>query len=86
MREVLLAVAGRRRSPATLPGFHTGGRCPRTKGQRVAVGPLFLRCNRAASRARLVGRRGARAATSGSLAGRRATPIRRSPAPPPARG
>ena len=41
MREVLLAVAGRRRSPATLPGFHTGGRCPRTR----ASGLRSARCS-----------------------------------------
>jgi hypothetical protein len=33
MSEVLLDRAGRRRSPATLPGFHAG-RSPRNKGLR----------------------------------------------------
>ena len=31
MSELLLDAAGRRRSPATLPEFHTG-RAPRTRG------------------------------------------------------
>jgi site-specific recombinase XerD len=35
---VLLDVAGRRRSPATLPGYHTG-RVPRNKGQRYPADP-----------------------------------------------
>jgi site-specific recombinase XerD len=35
---VLLDVAGRRRSPATLPGYHTGRR-PRNKGQRYPADP-----------------------------------------------
>ena len=35
---VLLYVAGRRRSPATLPGYHTG-RAPRNKGQRYPADP-----------------------------------------------
>jgi site-specific recombinase XerD len=35
---VLLDVAGRRRSPATLPGDHTG-RVPRNKGQRYPADP-----------------------------------------------
>jgi integrase/recombinase XerD len=35
---VLLDVAGRRRSPATLPGYHTG-RAPRNKGQRYPADP-----------------------------------------------
>ena len=47
MREVLLAAAGRRRSPATLPGFHTAAAAlgPRASGLRsarcscVATGP-----------------------------------------------
>jgi integrase len=34
----LLDAAGRRRSPATMPGFHTG-RAPRNKGQRYAADP-----------------------------------------------
>src|SRR3954467_8021057 len=36
MGEVLLDAAGRRRSPATLPGFHAG-RPPRNKGRRYAA-------------------------------------------------
>src|SRR5215212_6813987 len=35
---VLLDVAGRRRSPATLPGHHAG-RVPRNKGQRYPADP-----------------------------------------------
>ena len=35
---VLLDVAGRRRSPATLPGFHAG-RVPRNKGQQYPADP-----------------------------------------------
>jgi integrase/recombinase XerD len=35
---VLLDVAGRRRSPATLPGYHAG-RVPRNKGQRYPADP-----------------------------------------------
>jgi integrase len=38
MGEVLLDAAGRRRSPATLPGFHAG-RPPRNKGRRYAADP-----------------------------------------------
>jgi site-specific recombinase XerD len=38
MPEVLLDAAGRRRSPATMPGFHAG-RPPRTKGQRYPADP-----------------------------------------------
>src|SRR6476619_4667031 len=38
MGEVLLDAAGRRRSPATLPGFHAG-RPPRNKGQRYPADP-----------------------------------------------
>ena len=38
MPEVLLDAAGRRRSPATLPGFHAG-RPPRNKGQRYPADP-----------------------------------------------
>jgi integrase len=34
----LLDAAGRRRSPATTPGFRTG-RCPRSKGQRYPADP-----------------------------------------------
>jgi hypothetical protein len=41
MPEVLLDAAGRRRSPATMPGFH-GGRPPRNKGQRYPVDPPFV--------------------------------------------
>jgi hypothetical protein len=35
---VLLDVAGRRRSPATLPGYHAG-RVPRNKGQHYPADP-----------------------------------------------
>ena len=35
---VLLDVAGRRRSPATLPGYHTA-RVPRNKGKRYPADP-----------------------------------------------
>jgi hypothetical protein len=35
---VLLAAAGRRRSPATLPGYHAG-RPPRNKGIRYPADP-----------------------------------------------
>src|ERR687886_1630451 len=38
MGEVLLDAAGRRRSPATMPGFHAG-RPPRNKGPRYPAGP-----------------------------------------------
>jgi integrase len=38
MPEVLLDAAGRRRSPATMPGFHAG-RSPRNKGQRYPADP-----------------------------------------------
>ena len=38
MREVLLDAAGRRRSPATMPGFHAG-RPPRNKGRRYPADP-----------------------------------------------
>ena len=38
MSEVLLDRAGRRRSPATLPGFHAG-RSPRNKGLRYPADP-----------------------------------------------
>jgi integrase len=38
MAEVLLDAAGRRRSPATLPGFHAG-RPPRKKGVRYPADP-----------------------------------------------
>jgi integrase len=38
MPEVLLDAAGRRRSPATMPGFHAG-RPPRYKGRRYAADP-----------------------------------------------
>jgi hypothetical protein len=34
----LVDVAGRRRSPATMPGFHAG-RAPRNKGQRYPADP-----------------------------------------------
>ena len=35
---VLLDVAGRRRSPATLPGYHTA-RVPQNKGKRYPADP-----------------------------------------------
>jgi integrase len=38
MTELLLDAAGRRRSPATMPGFHAG-RPPRNKGQRYPADP-----------------------------------------------
>jgi integrase len=38
MTELLLDAAGRRRSPATLPGFHAG-RSPRNKGLRYPADP-----------------------------------------------
>src|SRR6478752_662885 len=38
MGEVLLDAAGRRRSPATMPGFHAG-RPPRNKGLRYPADP-----------------------------------------------
>src|SRR3954467_2664124 len=38
MPECLLDAAGRRRSPATLPGFHAG-RPPRNKGMRYPADP-----------------------------------------------
>src|SRR3982751_2314394 len=38
MTELLLDAAGRRRSPATLPGFHPG-RPPRNKGLRYPADP-----------------------------------------------
>ncbi len=38
MSERLLDAAGRRRSPATLPGFHAG-RPPRNKGMRYPADP-----------------------------------------------
>ena len=38
MSELLLDRAGRRRSPATMPGFHTG-RPPRNKGLRYPADP-----------------------------------------------
>jgi site-specific recombinase XerD len=42
MPEVLLDAAGRRRSPATMPGFHAG-RSPRNKGQRYPADPPNVR-------------------------------------------
>jgi hypothetical protein len=38
MSKVLLDAAGRRRSPATMPGFHAG-RPPRNKGRRYPADP-----------------------------------------------
>jgi hypothetical protein len=38
MSQALLDAAGRRRSPATLPGFHAG-RPPRNKGRRYPADP-----------------------------------------------
>jgi hypothetical protein len=37
MSELLCDAAGRRRSPATMPGFHAG-RPPRNKGHRYQLG------------------------------------------------
>src|SRR5215203_4818567 len=41
MNELLLDAAGRRRSPATMPGFHAG-RPPRNKGQRYPADPTTV--------------------------------------------
>jgi integrase len=38
MESVLLDVAGHRRSPATMPGYHRG-RSPRNKGEQYPAGP-----------------------------------------------
>jgi integrase len=38
MESVLLDVAGRRRSPATMPGYHRG-RAPRNKGEQYPADP-----------------------------------------------
>ncbi len=38
---VLLDAAGRRRSPATLPGYHSG-RAPRNKGRRYPARPAAV--------------------------------------------
>jgi hypothetical protein len=38
MSTVLLDAAGRRRSPATMPGFHSG-RSPRNQGRRYPADP-----------------------------------------------
>ncbi len=38
MSQIVLDAAGRRRSPATMPGFHAG-RPPRNKGQRYPADP-----------------------------------------------
>ena len=38
MSELMLDAAGRRRSPATMPGFHAG-RPPRNKGHRYPADP-----------------------------------------------
>jgi hypothetical protein len=52
MSEMLLDRAGRRRSPATMPGFHAG-RPPRNKGLRYPADPpkveeITLSCARPA--------------------------------------
>jgi hypothetical protein len=46
MTELLLDAAGRRRSPATMPGFHAG-RPPRNKGHRY---PQIGRASKKSSR------------------------------------
>ena len=38
---MLLDAAGRRRSPATLPGYHAG-RPPRNKGRRYPADPCLI--------------------------------------------
>jgi hypothetical protein len=38
MSQLLMNAAGRRRSPATMPGFHAG-RPPRNKGRRYSADP-----------------------------------------------
>ena len=71
----VLDSAGRRRSPATLPGFHAG-RPPRNKGMRYPADP----------RTPLVECRRARRASSARQPGRGATPVRATPATSCSRG
>src|SRR4051794_24102727 len=59
MGEVLLDAAGRRRSPATMPGFHAG-RPPRNKGRRYAADPPTVEDIVAVMRAAGDGRHGCR--------------------------
>jgi Phage integrase family len=59
MTELLLDAAGRRRSPATMPGFHAG-RPPRTKGQRYRADPPTVEVIVAVMRAAGDGRHGCR--------------------------
>jgi integrase len=59
MTELLLDAAGRRRSPATMPGFHAG-RPPRNKGQRYPADPPTVEEIVAVMRAAGDGRQGCR--------------------------
>src|SRR3954469_3716891 len=59
MTELLLDAAGRRRSPATMPGFHAG-RPPRNKGQRYPADPPTAEQIVAVMRAAGDGRHGCR--------------------------
>jgi integrase len=59
MTELLLDAAGRRRSPATMPGFHAG-RPPRNKGQRYPADPPTVEEIVAVMRAAADGRHGCR--------------------------
>ena len=59
MTELLLDAAGRRRSPATMPGFHAG-RPPRNKGQRYPADPPTVEEIVAVMRAAGAGRHGCR--------------------------
>jgi integrase len=59
MTELLLDTAGRRRSPATMPGFHAG-RPPRNKGQRYPADPPTVEEIVAVMRAAGNGRHGCR--------------------------
>ena len=59
MGEVLLDAAGRRRSPATLPGFHAG-RAPRNRGRRYPADPPTVEEIVAVMRAAGSGRHGRR--------------------------
>jgi hypothetical protein len=47
MKSVLLDVAGNRRSPATMPGYHRG-RPPRNKGEHYPADPPTSRTPRPA--------------------------------------
>lgn len=59
MESVLLDAAGRRRSPATMPGYH-GGRPPRNKGLRYPADPPSVEEILAVMRATADGAQGAR--------------------------